>query len=113
VLEAVGKIADVGTVNFLLRIIADEEKLNLTALRSLVRIAEASKPRIVEQAERQLIQSRFRESFPRQKVAPLIEHLHTTPKRDVKAFILKFLGWTGDENALPVLLSHLNHPDAS
>ena len=41
VLEAVGKIADVGTVNFLLRIIADEEKLNLTALRALVRIAEA------------------------------------------------------------------------
>ena len=41
VLEAVGKIADVGTVNFLLRIIAEEEKLNLTALRALVRIAEA------------------------------------------------------------------------
>jgi HEAT repeat protein len=113
VLEAVGKIADVGTVNFLLRIIADEEKLNLTALRALVRIAEASKPRIVEQAERQLIQSRFRESFPRQKVAPLIEHLHTTPKREVKAFILKFLGWTGDETALPVLLQHLDHPDTS
>ena len=113
VLEAVGKIADVGTVNFLLRIIADEEKLNLTALRALVRIAEASKPRIVEQAERQLIQSRFRESFPRQKVAPLIEHLHTTPKREVKAFILKFLGWTGDESALPVLLRHLDHPDTS
>ena len=113
VLEAVGKIADVGTVNFLLRIIAEDEKLNLTALRSLVRIAETSKPRIVEQAERQLIQSRFRESFPRQKVAPLIEHLHTTPKREVKAFILKFLGWTGDESALPVLLSHLNHPDTS
>jgi HEAT repeat protein len=112
-LEAVGKIADIGTVNFLLRIIADEEKLNLTALRALVRIAEASKPRIVEEAERQLIQSRFRESFPHQKVAPLIEHLHTTPKREVKAFILKFLGWTGDEAALPVLLTHLNHPDTS
>jgi len=113
VLEAVGKIADVGTVNFLLRIIAEEEKLNLTALRALVRIAEASKPRIVEQAERQLIQSRFRESFPRQKVVPLIEHLRTTPKREVKAFILKFLGWTGDESALPVLLQHLDHPDTS
>ncbi len=113
VLESVGKIADVGTVNFLLRIIAEEEKLNLTALRALVRIAEASKPRIVEQAERQLIQSRFRESFPRQKIAPLIEHLHTTPKREVKAFILKFLGWTGDEMALPVLVSHLSHPDTS
>ena len=113
VLEAVGKIADVGTVNFLLRIIADEEKLNLTALRALVRIAEASKPRIVEQSERQLIQNRFREAFPREKIAPLVEHLHTTPKREVKAFILKFLGWSGDENALPVLLSHLNHPDCA
>jgi HEAT repeat protein len=113
VLEAVGKIADVGTVNFLLRIIADEEKLNLTALRALVRIAEASKPRIVEQAERTLIQSRFREAFPREKIAPLIEHLHTTPKREVKSFILKFLGWSGDERALPVLISHLDQPDTA
>jgi len=113
VLEAIGKIADVGTVNFLLRIIAEEEKLNLTALRSLVRIAEASKPRIVEEAERQLIQTRFRESFPHEKIAPLIEHLHTTPKREVKGFILKFLGWSGDANALPVLLTHLAHPETS
>lgn len=113
VLESVGKIADVGTVNFLLKIIAEEEKLNLTALRALVRIAEASKPRIVEEAERQLIQARFRESFPREKIAPLVDHLHTTPKREVKAFILKFLGWSGDERALPVLLANLAQPDTS
>jgi HEAT repeat protein len=113
VLEAVGKIADVGTVSFLLRIIADEEKLNLTALRALVRIAEASKPRIVEQAERTLIQKKFRESFPKEKIAPLIDHLHTTPKRDVKNFILKFLGWSGNEHALPVLISFLEQPDTA
>ena len=113
VLEAIGKIADVGTVNFLLRIIAEDEKLNLTALRALVRIAEASKPRIVEEAERQLIQRKFRESFPREKIDPLIEHLHSTPKREVKAFILKFLGWSADERALPILLSHLEQPDTS
>jgi HEAT repeat protein len=113
VLEAIGKIADVGTVNFLLRIIAEDEKLNLTALRALVRIAEASKPRIVEEAERQLIQQRFRESFPREKIAPLVEHLHTTPKREVKAFIIKFLGWSSDENALPVLLQYLSHPETA
>jgi HEAT repeat protein len=113
VLEAIGKIADVGTVNFLLRVIADEEKLNLTALRALVRIAEASKPRIVEQTERHLIQHRFRESFPREKIEPLVEHLHTTPKREVKAFILKFLGWSADERALPVLITYLEHPDTS
>lgn len=113
VLEAVGKIADVGTVNFLLRIIAEEEKLNLTALRALVRIAEAAKPRIVEQSERQLIQHRFRESFPREKIEPLIEHLHATPKREVRQFILKFLGWSGDPRALPVLLMYLGHPETS
>ncbi|HEX9983185.1 MAG TPA: HEAT repeat domain-containing protein [Thermoanaerobaculia bacterium] len=113
VLEAVGKIADVGTVSFLLRIIAEEEKLNLTALRALVRIAESSKPRIVEQAERQLIQRKFRESFPHEKVSPLIDHLQTTPKREVKAFILKFLGWSGDARALPVLLAHLELPDTA
>ncbi|MBV8520338.1 MAG: HEAT repeat domain-containing protein [Acidobacteria bacterium] len=113
VLEAVGKIADVGTVNFLLRIIAGEEKLNLTALRALVRVAEASKPRIVEQTERQLIQNRFRESFPREKIVPLLEHLQTTPKREVKLFILKFLGWSGDERAVPVLLGQLENPDTA
>ncbi len=113
VLEAIGKIADVGTVAFLLRIIADEEKLNLTALRALVRIAEASKPRIVEQAERHLIQRKFREAFPKDKIAPLVEHLGATPKRDVKNFILKFLGWSGDARALPVLMQYLEMPDTS
>ncbi|MCU1227848.1 MAG: lyase [Acidobacteria bacterium] len=113
VLEAVGKIADVGTVAFLLKIIADEEKLNLTALRALVRIAEASKPRIVEQSERLLIQRKFREAFPASKIPPLVEHLHATPKREVKNFILKFLGWSGDERALPVLMQYLEQPETA
>jgi HEAT repeat protein len=113
VLEAIGKIADVGTVSFLLRIIAEEEKLNLTALRALVRIAEADKPRVVEQAERHLIQRKFRESFPTEKIDPLIEHLHSTPKREVKNFILKFLGWSGDMRALSVLIAYLQQPDTS
>jgi len=112
-LEAIGKIADVGTVSFLLGIISAEERLNLTALRALVRIAETSKPKIVEQTERLLIQRKFRESFPQSKIKPLIEHLHTTPKRDVRAFILKFLGWSGDERALPVLMRCLEHPDSA
>ncbi|MEA2163586.1 MAG: hypothetical protein QOK37_1713 [Thermoanaerobaculia bacterium] len=113
VLEAIGKIADVGTVSFLLRIIASEDRLNLTALRALVRIAEASKPKIVEQAERLLIQRKFRESFPESKIDALIDHLHATPKRDVKSFILKFLGWSGDPRALPVLMNCLQHPDSA
>jgi HEAT repeat protein len=113
VLEAIGKIADVGTVAFLLKVIAEEEKLNLTALRALVRIAEANKPRIVMQAERQLVQRKFREAFPREKITPLIEHLHSTTKRDVKAFILKFLGWSGDDRALPVLMVFLEQPDTA
>jgi HEAT repeat protein len=113
VLEAIGKIADVGTVSFLLRIIAEEEKLNLTALRALVRIAEAPKPKVVQKAERAMIQRNFRESFPREKIPALIEHLHTTPKRDVKAFILKFLGWSADERALGVLLMYLEEPDTA
>lgn len=113
VLEAIGKIADVGTVSFLLKIIAEEEKLNLTALRSLVRIAEANKPRIVELAERALIQRKFRDSFPSEKIEPLVEHLHATPKREVRAFILKFLGWSGDERALPVLLMYLEQPETA
>lgn len=113
VLEAIGKIADVGTVSFLLKIIADEEKLNLTALRALVRIAEANKPKVVEQMERQLVQRKFRESFPKEKVPPLIEHLRSTSKRDVRAFIIKFLGWSADERALPVLMTYLEQPDTA
>jgi HEAT repeat protein len=113
VLEAIGKIGDVGTVSFLLRIIVEEDKLNLTALRGLVRIAEATKPRIVEKNERDLIQRKFRESFPAQKIEPLIETLKTTSKRDVRNFILKFLGWSGDRRALPVLLAHLDEPDTA
>jgi HEAT repeat protein len=113
VLESIGKIADIGTVGFLLKIISEEEKLNLTALRALVRVAEASKPRVVELAERDLIRRKFRESFPNDKIPPLIEHLEITPKRDVKAFILKFLGWSGDQRALPVLIQYLEQPDTS
>jgi len=113
VLEAIGKIGDVGTVNFLLKILADEEKLSLTALRALVRIAEASKPRIVEQNERELIQRNFRLRFPPSKIEALIEQAQSTSKRDVRMFILKFLGWSGDERAIPVLLSFLDQPETA
>jgi len=113
VLEAIGKIGDVGTVNFLLKILAGEEKLNLTALRALTRIAEASKPRVVEQNERELIQRNFRLTFPPSKIEPLIEQAQSTSKRDVRMFILKFLGWSGDERAIPVLLTFLDQPETA
>ncbi|MFZ2491627.1 MAG: HEAT repeat domain-containing protein [Thermoanaerobaculia bacterium] len=113
VLESIGKIGDVGTVNFLLKVVAEEDKLNLTALRALAQIAESSRPRIVEQTQRELIKRKFRESFPAEKLPPLIEHLHATSKRDVKTFILKFLGWSGDPRVLPVLVTHLEYPDCA
>jgi HEAT repeat protein len=113
VLEAIGKIGDVGTASFLLKIIVEEDKLNLTALRALVRIAEATKPRIVEKNERDLIQRKFRVAFPAEKIEPLIDTLRTTSKREVRNFILKFLGWSGDERALPVLLSYLDQPETA
>jgi HEAT repeat protein len=113
VLEAIGKIGDVGTLNFLLRIIAEEEKLNLTALRALVRIAEAPRPRIVEKNERELIQRGFRAAFPPEKVGSLIEQVQATSKRDVRSFVIKFLGWSGDERAIPVLLSFLDQPETA
>lgn len=113
VLEAIGRIGDIGTVNFLLRVIAEEEKLNLTALRALVNIADSDKPKIVEGVERHLIQRKFRESFPSSKLPALIEHLQQTPKREVRLFILRFLGWSGDPAALPLLLEYLELPDTS
>lgn len=113
VLEAVGRIGDVGTVNFLLKVIGDDEKLNLTALRSLIQLAEADKPKVIKAAERHLIQKRFRESFPASKVGPLVEHLRATPKREVKNFILKFLGWSGDPRALEPLLEYIEQPESA
>lgn len=113
VLESVGKIGDVGTVNFLLRVIADETKLNLMALRALVNIAESEKPRVMKETERNLIQKKVRSAFPRQKFDPLVEHLRKTPRREVRVFILKILGWSGDERAVPVLLEFLRHPEVA
>jgi HEAT repeat protein len=113
VLESIGKIGDVGTVNFLLRVIADEEKLNLTALRALVQIADAEKPKVVESAERHLIQRKFRDAFPSGKIPALLEHLQATPKREVRTFIIRFLGWSADARALPLLLEYLEHPETS
>lgn len=113
VLEAIGRIADVGTVNFLLRIISEEEKLNLTALRALVNIAEADKPRVMKDAERKMIQKKVRASFPRSKFDSLVDHLRSTPRREVRLFILKVLGWSGDDRAIPVLLEFLQNPDVA
>jgi len=113
VLEAVGKIGDVGTLNFLLKIIADEEKLNLTALRALMQIAQSDKPRVVESTERLLIQRKFREAFPQSKIFPLIEHMRSTPKREVKNFLLTFLGWSGDDRAVGPLLDELQEPESA
>lgn len=111
ILEAVGRIADVGTINFLLRIISEESKLNLTALRSLVAIADADKPRVMKAAERELIQRRLEQAFPADKVEPLIAHLRSTPKRDVKAFILRVLAWSGDVRAVPVLIEMMREAE--
>ena len=67
----------------------------------------------MEQAERSFIQRKFRESFPAAKIEPLIGQLHATGKREVKTFILKFLGWSADPRALPVLLGSLEEPDSA
>ncbi len=113
VLEAVGKIADIGTLPFLLKIIAEEEKLNLPALKALTSIADASKPRLIEEADRALIQRKFREALPKSKIEPLIQQVRSTSKRDVKASLLKFLGWSRDDRALIPLIEHLQQPDTA
>lgn len=113
VLEAIGKIGDIGTVNFLLKVIASEEKLNLIALRALMMIADAERPRVVESVERQTIQRRFRESFSAARLDPMVEHLHATPRRDVRNFLLRFMGWSQDLRALPPILAFLEQPDTA
>ena len=113
VLEAVGKIGDIGTLGFLLKIIAEEEKLNVPALRALIGIAQARKPRIVEESERSLIERKFRETFPPEKVEPLIQQLRATTKRDAKCFLIRFLGWTRDARVIQSLLEHMQLPDTA
>ena len=112
-LEAVGKIGDVGTLGFLLRVLAREEKLNLGALRALVRIAEADKPRILKLSERELIRRKFRDSFPREKIPALIEHLYSSARQDVRHFIIKLLGWSAQDRAIPVLIDFLRDSQCS
>jgi HEAT repeat protein len=113
VLEAVGKIGDMGTLSFLLKILAEEEKLSLPALRALMAIAKARKPKLVEEAERNLIQRKFREAFPKDKIEPLIQQLRSSAKRDVKLNLLEFLGWSRDDRALLPLIEHLQQPDTA
>ncbi len=113
IIEAIGRIGDVGTVNFLLKILAEEEKLNLMALKALVNIAEADKPRVMKIAERALIKKKVSSAFPKEKLGPLVEHLRKTPRREVRLFILKILGWSGDDRAVPVLLEFLAHADVA
>src|SRR5262249_41859153 len=43
----------------------------------------------------------------------LIEQVQASSKREVRAFILTFLGWSGDERAIPVLLSFLDQPETA
>jgi HEAT repeat protein len=113
VLEAVGKIGDIGTLGFLLKIIADEDKLNIHALRALIGIAQARKPRIVEESERALIERKFRETFPPAKIEPLLQQVRTTSKRDAKGFLIRFLGWSRDQRAIATLIEHLQQPDTA
>src|SRR5947209_1142721 len=55
----------------------------------------------------------FTPSFPASKVDELIDQAQSTAKRDVRAFILKLLGWSGDERAIAVLLSFLDQPETA
>ena len=111
ILDAVAKIADVGTAGFLFGVLAGEEKLSAPALRALIAIVDASKPKVIADTERTRIQTRFRESFPKSKIEPLIQQLRATVDREGKSHLLRFLGWSHDEQALEPLIEHLRQSD--
>ena len=113
VLDAVGKIADIGTAGFLLGVLAGEEKLSVPALRALIAIVDASKPRVIAEAERNRIQTRFRDSFPKSKIEPLIQQLPATADNEGKSHLLRFLGWSRDERALDPLIEHLQESETA
>lgn len=113
ILEALGRIGDVASVGFLLKVIAEDERLNLQALRALMQIADADRPRIIATNEGMLIRRKFREAFPAGKIQAMIDQVYTTPKREVKNFLLKFLAWSGDERAPAVLLSCIEEMESA
>ncbi|HXI14127.1 MAG TPA: HEAT repeat domain-containing protein [Thermoanaerobaculia bacterium] len=113
VLEAIGKIGDPGTVSFLLKVISEDNKLNLGALRALVRISEVERPRVLQSSCENAIRRGFQDVFPAPELESLIEQLRATPKRDVKNFILKLLGWSRDLRALPAIAEYLDEPESS
>src|ERR1051326_5933378 len=101
VLEAIGKIADVGTVSFLLRIIAEEEKLNLTALR------EAEEDEIVALLLRVINVIGGRESIP--SILPFLDHDNAMIRR----LAIEILGDIADPRSLDYLLAKLDDADVA
>ena len=64
ILDAVGSIADVGTIGFLMSVSIEGNRPNLNALRALIRVYDADKPRLIRDREREVIRRKFAEEFP-------------------------------------------------
>jgi HEAT repeat protein len=111
ILDAVGSVADVGTIGFLLSVAVEGNRPNLNALRALVRVYDADKPRLIRERERQVIRRKFAEEFPSSKLGILVDQARATPKREVREFLIRILGWSRDPDVLPHLVRFLESPD--
>jgi len=111
ILDAVGSIADVGTIGFLMSVSIEGNRPNLNSLRALIRVYDADKPRLIRDRERAVIRRKFGEEFPRAKLSLLVDQAKQTPKRDVREFLIRILGWSGDPSILSQLAHFLEGPD--
>lgn len=112
ILDAVGSIADVGTIGFLMSVSLEGNRPNLNALRALIRIYDADKPRLIRDREREVIRRKFADEFPSGKLSMLVDQARQTPKREVRDFLVRILGWSRSPSILPDLVRFLENPDS-
>jgi HEAT repeat protein len=113
IVEAVGQIGSLATVDFLSGLLASAPRVDLAILRAFTRIDRLSRPVLVADRERAYLRRKFREAFGAERVPELLSLLKKTERADRRRDILRALGWSGHRDALPVLIAYLSLPEFS
>jgi HEAT repeat protein len=113
IVEAVGQIGSLATVDFLAGLLASASRVDPAILHAFARIDRLPRPALVAERERAYLRRRFREAFRSDRVPELLLLLKKTERADRREDILRALGWSGHHDALPVLVAYLSLPEFS
>jgi HEAT repeat protein len=108
ILEAAGSIGGFGAIDFLSARLASTSLPDFPLLRAFVTVDEAPRPTLLAKSERAYLRRKFRENAPAGSAAALELALKKTERADRKSDLLRALGWLGEPQSLPTLLSHLS-----